>query len=310
MKRSGEFWLDDDTVILVTRDVEFMVYSGVLATHSRVFWELFSQDNPIRIVPINGKNGVPCPVVTLTDSPEDLRHILRVYVPRRNVSVLVAGDPSFAMISAYIRLGKKYKMTSLYEQSLDFLKIYYPTTLEVWLEAPEWDPRGWLSTQLLARLTRELALLPAAFISSTTLNSIARGFTREDGLQETLAPDDLNICFRTKTALRKASIKVLLDTLSPVVAPTCETAAACRKAFRGVLAELRFLVDDLIDQDPFSSYARHLEDGGLEFEVCAACLSMTDTRCQNGGQELWNSLPEVLGIKVPGWGEQIAAAAG
>ncbi|RDX48998.1 hypothetical protein OH76DRAFT_1483489 [Lentinus brumalis] len=216
--------------MLMKRDGEFC---GVLATHSPVFWELFNQDNPIPVVSINGKDGVPCPVVTLTDSPEDLRHILRVYIPPRNVSMLVEKDPSFAMISAYMRLGKKYNMASLYEQSLDFLKIYYPTTLEVWLEAPEWDPRGWLSTQLigiinLARLTRELALLPAAFISSTTLSSIARGFTREDGSQETLTPEDLDICFRTKTALRKASIKVLLDTLSPVVAPTCETAGSCR----------------------------------------------------------------------------------
>ncbi len=82
LKRDEEFWLEDGTVILVARDVEFRVYSGILASHSPVFKDKFAEDHPTRNVSMNGKFDIPCPVVQLSDSPEDLRHLLRVYVPR------------------------------------------------------------------------------------------------------------------------------------------------------------------------------------------------------------------------------------
>ena len=80
-KRDEEFWLEDGTVILVARDVEFRVYSGILASHSPVFRDLFAQDHPTCNVSMNGKYDIPCPVVQLSDSPEELRHLLRAYMP-------------------------------------------------------------------------------------------------------------------------------------------------------------------------------------------------------------------------------------
>ncbi|KAI0683669.1 hypothetical protein C8T65DRAFT_749389 [Cerioporus squamosus] len=290
MKRDEEFWLDDGTVILIARDVEFRVYGGVLATHSPVFKELLSEDSPVRTVSINGKDDVPCPVVALSDSPEDLRHILRVYMPRSEVSMFPAREPSFAFISASIRLGKKYKMTPLYEQSIAFLKRYYPSELDKWTELHAWAPDGWPTNRAigvinLARLSGELSLLPG------------------DGSQETLAPEDLDICFKAKTELRKASIKLLFDILSPFAAPECTAPSTCSEVFRSALAGLYARLDDLLDSDPFFPYTTYvkIEDG--KFGVCEACLAMTEERCWNGRQKLWDRLPEVLRVDVPGWGE-------
>ena len=81
LTRDSEFWHDDGTVILVARDVEFRVYSGLLVAQSPVFKDLFSHPQSVRPMTVNGIHDVPCPVVHLSDSPNDLRHILRICMP-------------------------------------------------------------------------------------------------------------------------------------------------------------------------------------------------------------------------------------
>ncbi len=82
LTRDAEFWLNDGTVILVADDVEFRVYSGLLANHSPVLKELFSQPHSTRLLSINDQGQISCPVVNLSDSPDDLRHLLRAYMPQ------------------------------------------------------------------------------------------------------------------------------------------------------------------------------------------------------------------------------------
>lgn len=80
-KRDEEFWLEDGTVILVARDVDFRVYAGLLAAHSPVLKGLFDQSHPTRKVSSHKGEEFQCPVIHLSDSPEDVRYILRVYMP-------------------------------------------------------------------------------------------------------------------------------------------------------------------------------------------------------------------------------------
>lgn len=133
-QKDSEFWYEDGNVILLARDVKFRVYKGILADHSPVFKDMFSLPQPPGSVE-------SCPTVRITDSPEDLRHVLRVYI--RGTSCLNSGDPSiyadgrwlyspflledpsFAMVSALIRLGHKYEMT----KSVDHCITHLPRTV-------------------------------------------------------------------------------------------------------------------------------------------------------------------------------------
>lgn len=82
-KRDEEFWYDDGNIILVARDVEFRIYRGLLADHSPVFRDMFSFPvPPPESSSAADPTGDACPVVQLFDSPEDVRHILRFYMPR------------------------------------------------------------------------------------------------------------------------------------------------------------------------------------------------------------------------------------
>ncbi|KAI0753692.1 hypothetical protein C8Q74DRAFT_330652 [Fomes fomentarius] len=220
LHRDEEFWLDDGTVILVARDVEFRVYSGLLANHSPVFRELIAKPHSTRPVSINNNHEVFCPVVQLSDTPEDLRHLLRAYMSPGGTNFYDAKTPSFAAISASIRLGRKYHMTTLYEESLRYLKSYYTSCFENWIDHQNWVPEGWQTVEVigvvnLARLTREHSLLPTALLDCTTVHGeeLVHGFTREDGSQERLTLQDLGLCFNAKSAIRKASIAVFLRTL-------------------------------------------------------------------------------------------------
>lgn len=77
--RDEEFWFEDGSVILVAGDVEFRVFRSILAQYSPVFSDMFSLPQPSFT---SGSPADPCPVVHLSDSPEDLRHILRVSMPK------------------------------------------------------------------------------------------------------------------------------------------------------------------------------------------------------------------------------------
>ncbi|KAI0683670.1 hypothetical protein C8T65DRAFT_749390 [Cerioporus squamosus] len=210
-RRDEEFWFDDGTVILVARDVEFRVYSGILGNKSPVFRELFSQPRPTRLVSIHSLPEIPCSVVTLTDDPDDLRHILRIYMAHTVTggSLYDAKSPSFDAISASIRLGHKYQMTELHDQSLAYLKYHFTDDFDVWEHHPEWCPSGWRSEEAigvvnLARLIGEPYLLPTALL-------------------ENLSIRDLTLCVRARISLRQAAVLALFRTLEPVVSPACKT---------------------------------------------------------------------------------------
>ncbi|KAM5537271.1 hypothetical protein V8D89_009001 [Ganoderma adspersum] len=72
------FWYEDGNVILVAGNVEFRVFKGILADHSPVFKDMFALPQP----DIAPSDNAVCPVVDITDSPSDLRHILRLIMPK------------------------------------------------------------------------------------------------------------------------------------------------------------------------------------------------------------------------------------
>ena len=79
-EQDPEFWFKDGNILLVAGGVEFKVYRGVLVDRSPVYRDMFSLPQP----PSSESSPSPTeemPVVHLSDSPEDLRHILRACMP-------------------------------------------------------------------------------------------------------------------------------------------------------------------------------------------------------------------------------------
>ncbi|TBU51802.1 hypothetical protein BD310DRAFT_962923 [Dichomitus squalens] len=79
-----ELWYEDGTIILIAHDVEFRVYRGPLAKHSPLFRDMLSIPQPVEPhLLYQGQGQSPeCPLIHLSDSPEDLRHILRYQIDK------------------------------------------------------------------------------------------------------------------------------------------------------------------------------------------------------------------------------------
>lgn len=86
LKRDPQCWYEDGTVVLVAQNVKFGVYKGILADHSPVFADMFSLPQPPPSSPASKQSSHDVPVVHLTDSPEDLRHILEALMPRKKAT--------------------------------------------------------------------------------------------------------------------------------------------------------------------------------------------------------------------------------
>ena len=84
LQRDKEFWFEDGTVILVACDTEFRFYKGLLASVSPVFKQLFAECRVVRNVRMDQEQTYSCPVVRLSDSPENLRHVLRTCSSNRS----------------------------------------------------------------------------------------------------------------------------------------------------------------------------------------------------------------------------------
>ncbi|PIL26281.1 hypothetical protein GSI_12037 [Ganoderma sinense ZZ0214-1] len=311
--KDTEFWFHDGTVILVARNVEFRVYEGLLAELSPVFKEIFEADgHPVRNVRMGKVQDFPCPVVHVSDSPEDLRCLLRACLSKRLSCLYDEQYPPYNDISAAIRLGDKYKITQLYSQALDYLKFYFPSSFNNWRELKDYTPPGWekfeqIGVINLARLTGELSLLPSAFIACVwaesgkpELEGIGHGFTKEDGTRDLLSPGDLTVCFEAQSRLCRAAITTAMRTFKPVASPECKMPAACKKALRNVLLSLEQKVDEPVSGDPFTPYDHFVTaPGGLA--VCPPCTDMVLERSKKERKAVWDRLPELLRIEVPGW---------
>ncbi|EIW56892.1 uncharacterized protein TRAVEDRAFT_49704 [Trametes versicolor FP-101664 SS1] len=243
--RDAEFWFDDGNIVLLARGVEFRIYKGILAEFSPVFHDMFSFPQPTPTVTTSKSAFAaatdPCPIVDLPDSPEDLRHILRVCMPKSGSSLFKLKSPSYHMISAIIRLGHKYQMDDLVNDAVDYLKRWYTFILEEWAEGRLYAPDAPFEPEKahaigvvnLARLVDEPLLLPSALLMCCSLNcaDIVKGFTREDGTREMLSLDDIGRCFAARTKFSEYVLLFLVArTSEPLVATDCAAPAECQEA--------------------------------------------------------------------------------
>ncbi len=81
-RRDEELWYPDGSIVLIAREIEFRLYQGPLMEHSRVFQDMLTmpQPPPTDTQPDSPATSAACVTIHVDDSPEDLRHFLRVFV--------------------------------------------------------------------------------------------------------------------------------------------------------------------------------------------------------------------------------------
>ncbi|RDX49030.1 hypothetical protein OH76DRAFT_1382842 [Lentinus brumalis] len=307
-QRDEEFWFEDGSIILVARDVEFRVYMRVLADHSTVFADMFSLPQPASVT---SNPTCDIPTVHLEDSPEDLRHILRALLPRQGaifVQGVEAQYPTFNELFAYARLGHKYQIDALLDQSLSYFKRCFSMDFDAW---ERYVPREWgdeaeafaIGVVNIARLTRCDAILPAALAACSSLEGeqLVAGFEREDGTRERLSEDDLKLCITGKQRLALAMSGAVIKAFALYKISGCDSVGSCRRV-------VHWILEDHADDPgyfpmnlPFGDWDCYIQDCGGDERLCEYCLETLGDRFRAEQRTLWADLPDIFDISVEGW---------
>ncbi|PIL26297.1 hypothetical protein GSI_12053 [Ganoderma sinense ZZ0214-1] len=305
-ERDTEFWYDDSNVILVAGNVEFRVFKGILADHSPVFKDMFSLPQP----DTGPSDSDACPVVLLTDSPSDLRHILRLCMPKPDTNPFnpTVKEPSFESISASIRLGHKYDMTELVAHAFGYLKHHFPTTYKAQEQRsnycpPAFSPEHAIAVVNLARAFNEPALLPCALLACTTLleaRTLIAGFERMDGVWEKLSEDDLVRCINARDALLATSVAGAIRVFKVRPSSGCARPMQCQAELQKMVEGLDGVVKRFGDlRDPTQSRLKLYKNVGKR--VCVPCHDMLRERNVKEQRDAWVALPGLLDVEVEGW---------
>ena len=78
LEHHPKFWFDDGNSVLVAQRIGFRFYCGLLAAQSTVFADVFASASSTADA---SETFERCPVVHLTDSSDDLAHLLRFLLP-------------------------------------------------------------------------------------------------------------------------------------------------------------------------------------------------------------------------------------
>ena len=98
-KRDEEFWFEDGNIVLVAGETHFRVYKGPLRHHSLVFRDMLGLPQP----EIADCYSPEYAVVNVADSPEDLRHFLRVLIAGNTLRCAEHLRLSSTMIDGYLQ---------------------------------------------------------------------------------------------------------------------------------------------------------------------------------------------------------------
>ncbi|KAH9856112.1 hypothetical protein C2E23DRAFT_810121 [Lenzites betulinus] len=307
-ERDTEFWLDDGSLILIAQTTGFRVYRGLLASQSEVFRDMFDSANPS-----TGDRFEDCPVVHLSDSPQDLRHLLRVIVPtsQDRFSISRQGCKSFDELYAIARLANKYSIPGLEEQTSVTLKRIYVKTYRQYVatmrETPNMrrlDDACAIGAIHCARLLNQPNILPHAMYTCCRLGgSILDGWKREDGIVEHLSTEDLKRVIDGREKLACEARRVFGQVFEPVPGGLCDDYGGCERVVTSCLEDAlaRSVLSDAAAYDVFGPIAN---PNGLEYDaLCDPCAGLFDIRHHMQMENIWMRLPEIFGLNIPGWGK-------
>ncbi|KAL4246536.1 hypothetical protein ABKN59_009966 [Abortiporus biennis] len=149
-----EFWFDDGNIVLVARNTSFRVHKGFLRRQSPVFNDILNL--PQSPDETSGAQIEACPIVQLSDSREDIHHMLSVLYDGGNKYFGSKTALPFATVSSMLTMGMKYQIDKLSQEAISRLNVCFPTDVLHFLESE----------------TRYFQYLPVAHLSGMAAVSI------------------------------------------------------------------------------------------------------------------------------------------
>ncbi|KAF9034391.1 hypothetical protein BJ165DRAFT_1513537 [Panaeolus papilionaceus] len=310
VKRVNDLWFDDGSVVLQAGLSQFRVHRAVLSRCSSIFKDMFSIPQPTSETGDRIDDYVEgCPVIHLQDTAEDVTILLTAIYDHGKYDSM--HKIRFKEVSALLRLGSKYDISSLRDNALQRLRAEFPTTLDEWdrLDVEYKTMSDSVDICLFDVITLAynegiLSILPVLYYfylcdgASLAPSQIFYGIERSDGTKATL-PFILqrDIILGREELMSKARLhpfKWLRDEPGVV---DCYKPKGCR-AIRNKLIESSWLAPDPVGF-PFDKWSDRITDEDLS-QLCLDCKADAEI-AHEGREELWNLLPTLFNL--PEWEE-------
>ncbi|RPD76886.1 hypothetical protein L226DRAFT_459128, partial [Lentinus tigrinus ALCF2SS1-7] len=315
-RKDEEVWFEDGNLILATATVQFRVYRGLLVRHSLVFKDMLSLPQPPDSDALpKCTQCVPVITIPVADSPQDLRHFLKALTGNCLLYVTEDGmHPTYHEISSLIRMSHKYQCETILERCMKYMSSFYHDDFELWRNDEEvFSPPGFerihsIGVVNLARLVGADKWLPGALMGCCMLGAeLIDGFQREDGTRETLSLDDLGRCYLGRANLVEANATATLKLLRQTLSPDCRRPERCEPTLRQLLGDLADIEQH--KKTVFNlrwdwSWTPYVDRQDVERELCWECYRMLGKhgRQKEIHAEIYERLPEMMGVKVERWG--------
>lgn len=227
-------------------------------------------------------------------------------MPRRRDAI--GGELPFAVVAAYLRLGKKYEITQLRTEALDILHYDFPSSLDEYdrnttPRIDDFQPSTNVQVINLARETGTHVLLPAAFYGlcnyglsiddvlaipdPTSLDSSS--LSSEDQLLVVLG------CHRLSDMKLKVTYAWMSNANTHAVSLHCLTPQSCTTAIKSA-----FFASTFSNHSKFDALTSWEHIPWYQF-MCDPCTADARRQHDEGRVQVWDRLPCIFGL--PEWPE-------
>ncbi|KAK7021229.1 BTB domain-containing protein [Favolaschia claudopus] len=292
LQRSTEYWFDDGNIILQVESTQFRLIKSVLSMHSNVFRDMFTLPLPNDEPTVEGS-----PVVVLSgDTSRDWKLFLGAMYPKRLMDEL----PSLELITAILRLSKKYDCPVFRQDCIQRLKSDFPTKLSLYDESDDswsFQEEDDMFMPILA-LAKEIGLhsiLPTLYCIMLTME-------RETYLPIVLDVEDTRFSTADRLACTLGIVNLLrlqsettmawlsLDAQSSSIpAKSCIQGSMC-------VAAVKKIILDLAEAHHPDIYVLDIWVDEWGTDLCRACRKKAKEVYKTGRKTCWNKLPGAFGL--------------
>ena len=219
---------------------------------------------------------------------------------------------TFNELVAMVRLGHKYQIEDVQEQSMDLLRRYFTDRFDTWEEivaSSRSYPGALFSTcdvhpigaVQLARLLDEPSMLPVAFYKCAALGcSILDGWTRHDGTVEHLSLEDTKRAIAGYGNLSYDCMPMTERIFDPSPSGLCTSPDICTRGLNNVYEFAKYEVP-LSVGGMLNTWSQAIEEELEPWDVCEHCQHALYKREKDQRRRLWCNLPRIFGLRVEGW---------
>ncbi|KAJ7037833.1 hypothetical protein C8F04DRAFT_1393496 [Mycena alexandri] len=291
--RSTEYWFDDGNIILQVESTQFRVAKSVLSRHSSVFRDMFALPLPADEPTVEG-----CPVVVLPgDTAQDWKLFLGVLYPKTYSTKL----PTIGLITAMLRLSKKYDFPLLREECVRRMKQEFPTTLKkVLSKRPSFQQEGNMALGLvsLARETGLHSVLPQLYYSIVSGQGLHMHAVL-DSNDTTLSTPDRVACLTGAIKLLELQSTTTLSWLDFKVKPPHIPSETCTRHDKCAEGAKAIFLDIANPRPAYRMFGSWNEQ--WDTHLCGSCRGKAKQIYNAGRETCWKQLPAAFGL--PDWEE-------